>query len=134
MDTWIHGEMEKWTWNLDVLQKNKQKTENGRTGNFRSFSVRSSCKQKFVVRSFVDEETNGSYPFAKGVNRPNGLVHLCSSPTITVVVCGRNKEEEKKPFCVLFEGSFFSTFHVKYEKLHKNGKKVASCHVGLGWY
>jgi hypothetical protein len=27
------------------------------------FTVRSSCKLKFVVRPFVDKEKNGSYPF-----------------------------------------------------------------------
>jgi hypothetical protein len=42
------------------------------------------CKQKFVVFSFVDEETNGSYPFANGQNGTNGqdgLAHLCHSLT-----------------------------------------------------
>jgi hypothetical protein len=29
----------------------------------------------FVVCPFVDEETNGSYPLANGLN---GLVHLCN--------------------------------------------------------
>ncbi len=42
-------------------------TENGST-----FSLCSSCKQKFVVCRFVDNETNGSYLFA---NRLNGLAH-----------------------------------------------------------
>ncbi len=32
------------------------------------------CCCSFVVRPFVDEETNGSYPFANGLN---GLAHLC---------------------------------------------------------
>ncbi len=36
------------------------------------FTVCSSCKQKFVVCLFVDRETNGSYPFANGLNRLNG--------------------------------------------------------------
>jgi demethoxyubiquinone hydroxylase (CLK1/Coq7/Cat5 family) len=39
------------------------------------FTVCSSCKQKLVVRPFVDEETNGSYPFA---NRLIRLAHLCT--------------------------------------------------------
>ncbi len=37
------------------------------------FTVCSSCKQKFVVCPFADEETDGSYPFANG---PNGVAHL----------------------------------------------------------
>ncbi len=37
------------------------------------FSICSSCKRKFVVCPFVDEETNGSYPVANGLN---GLAHL----------------------------------------------------------
>jgi hypothetical protein len=46
------------------------------------FTICSSCKRKYVVCLFVDEETNGSYPFANeisGLNRLNGLnglVHL----------------------------------------------------------
>jgi hypothetical protein len=35
------------------------------------FTVCSSCKPKFVVCPFVDEETNGSYPFANGLNGLN---------------------------------------------------------------
>jgi hypothetical protein len=30
-----------------------------------------------TVCPFVDEETNGSYPFANGLNRRNGLAYLC---------------------------------------------------------
>jgi hypothetical protein len=41
------------------------------------FTVCSSCKRKFVVCPFVYEETNGSYPFASGLNGLNGLAHLC---------------------------------------------------------
>jgi hypothetical protein len=33
---------------------------------------------EFVVCPFVDEETNGSYLFANGLNRANGLAHLWS--------------------------------------------------------
>jgi hypothetical protein len=43
------------------------------------FTVFASCKPKFVVCLFVYEETNGSYPFANGLN---GLAH----PTGTVVL------------------------------------------------
>ncbi len=32
------------------------------------FTICSSCKRKFVVRLFVYEETNGSYPFENGLN------------------------------------------------------------------
>jgi hypothetical protein len=41
------------------------------------FAVCSSCKLKFVVCPFVDEDTNVSYPFANSLNGLNGLAHLC---------------------------------------------------------
>jgi hypothetical protein len=37
------------------------------------FTVYSLCQRKFVFCPFVDKETNGSYPFAYGQNRINGL-------------------------------------------------------------
>ncbi len=40
-------------------------------------TVYSLCKRKFVVCSFVDEKTNGSYQFTNRLNGLNGLVHLC---------------------------------------------------------
>jgi hypothetical protein len=36
-------------------------------------TVCSSCTRKFVICPFVDEETNGSYPFANGLNGLYGL-------------------------------------------------------------
>jgi hypothetical protein len=44
-----------------------------------SFTVCSSYKRKFAVSSFVDKETNRSYPFANG---PNGLSYLCPSTVV----------------------------------------------------
>ncbi len=41
------------------------------------FTVCSSSKRKLNVSPFVDEETNASYPFAKGINELHGLAHLC---------------------------------------------------------
>jgi hypothetical protein len=32
---------------------------------------------KFVVCSFVYEETNGTYPFGNGLDGLNGLAHVC---------------------------------------------------------
>jgi hypothetical protein len=64
-ETWI---METW----------RHQTENGIPGNFPK-----SVDRFLVVRregcrlSFVDEETNGSYPFANGLNGLNRLSHLC---------------------------------------------------------
>ncbi len=59
---------------LRILQKIELETDNGRPEDF-LLSVYSllKCKQKFVVFPFVDEETNGSYQFAHGLNR---LTHL----------------------------------------------------------
>jgi hypothetical protein len=42
-----------------------------------SFTVCSSCKRKFVVFTSVDEETNGSYPFANGLNGLDMHVICC---------------------------------------------------------
>jgi hypothetical protein len=68
METWTWT----WTWNFDVLQKNQM--ENGSLDNFPSSVYRLlSCKQKFVISLFVDEETIRSYPFANGLN---GLTNL----------------------------------------------------------
>jgi hypothetical protein len=53
----------------------KYQTENGNPCDFLNlFTICSSCKRKFVVCPFVDEETNESYPFANGLN---GIAHLC---------------------------------------------------------
>ncbi len=54
----------------------KQKTKNGAQATFLNpFTVCSACERKFVVCPFVDEETNGSYPFANGLN---GLIaYVC---------------------------------------------------------
>jgi hypothetical protein len=54
------------------VSNGKQKTE-GQATFLNLFTVCSSCKGKFVVCSFVDEETQGSYPFANGLNE---LAHL----------------------------------------------------------
>jgi hypothetical protein len=51
----------------------KQKTE-AQAIFLNPFTVYLWCKQKGVVSPFVDEETNRSYPFEKGLN---GLAHLC---------------------------------------------------------
>jgi hypothetical protein len=60
--------------NPEVVQKIKWETENGTQAIYLNpFTVRSSCIRKFVVRPFVDEKTNGSYPFANGLN---GHAHL----------------------------------------------------------
>jgi hypothetical protein len=40
------------------------------------FTVCSTCKRKFVVCLFVDEDTYGSYPFANGLNGLNTLNRL----------------------------------------------------------
>jgi hypothetical protein len=47
-------------------------------------TVCSPCIRKFFFCPFVDEETNGSYLFTKGLNGLNGLnglAHLCGPKT-----------------------------------------------------
>jgi hypothetical protein len=71
-ETWRHGDgdMETWTWRHSDM---KRKT--GNPGDFSNpFNIFSSGKRKIVICPFVDEETNGSYPFANGLNK---LAHIC---------------------------------------------------------
>jgi hypothetical protein len=66
-ETWRHRhvDMERWRHGYGDI---KWKMENGSRGDFLNpFTVCSSCKRKFVVCPFVDEETSGSYPFANGL-------------------------------------------------------------------
>jgi hypothetical protein len=64
--------------NIYIYCRFRRKTE--APGDFLNpFTICSSCKQKFVVSPFVNEETNRRYPFA---NKLNGLAHLCSFPII----------------------------------------------------
>jgi hypothetical protein len=71
------GEIEKWRHrggNLIFTKKIKWKTA-ARAIFLHPFTIYSLCQWKFVVCPFVDKLTNGTYPFANGLN---GLAHLCS--------------------------------------------------------
>jgi hypothetical protein len=73
VETWNNdmeiGDMETWRQrHRDIKRKMEAKTFS-----LNPFTVCSSCKQKFAVCLFVDEETNGSYLFA---NELNGRAHL----------------------------------------------------------
>jgi hypothetical protein len=65
------------------------------------FTVCSTCKRRFVVCSFVDEETNGSYPFRNGLN---GLARLYLR---YITFIQENKEEDAKSpnMCVFLHGA-----------------------------
>ncbi len=53
----------------------------------------SSRKRNFVICLFVDKETNGSYPFANGLNRPIGLPIYATREGVRVAgVKGRREE------------------------------------------
>jgi hypothetical protein len=96
--------MEKRTWRhgIEILGNSefygKNQMENGSPAIFLNlFTVCSSCKWKFVVCPFVDEETKGSNPFANGrngLNKLNGLVHLCVHQMIKKI---------DFVFCLLFD-------------------------------
>jgi hypothetical protein len=58
--------METWTWRQVVFKKPN------RAQKHRRFSL---ISLPYIVCLFVDEETNGSYPLANGLN---GLAHLCA--------------------------------------------------------
>jgi hypothetical protein len=98
METWKNGEIDMKTWNMEKWRKETwrhrdmdmetrrhqtEKTE-ARAIFLNLFTVCSSCKWKFVVCPFVDEETDGIYPFANGLNGLNGLAHLCIFPCIAL--------------------------------------------------
>jgi hypothetical protein len=62
METGRHGDMEAWRHGYghgDMEIKKKLLTET-QVIFFNQFTVCSSCKRKFVICPFVDEETNGS--------------------------------------------------------------------------
>ncbi len=58
------------------MEKIKRKTE-ALVIFLHPFTICSSCKRKFVVCPFVDEEANKSYLLASRLNR---LAHLCQKP------------------------------------------------------
>jgi hypothetical protein len=70
METWRHGDM-------DVETSNGKRKTEAKAIFLDPFTLCSECKWKFVVCPLVDEETNGSYPFANGLNVLNGFAHLC---------------------------------------------------------
>jgi hypothetical protein len=82
---------------------------------FNLFTVCSSCKRKFVICPFVDEEKNGSYPFA---TKLNGLAHLwlayakkyLKAPTLSTkifLICS-NAEKNLTKVCTFRQCSFYS--------------------------
>ncbi len=68
IEIWRHGHGD--------MQKSKRKqTTKTQMIFLNPFTVCSSHKPKFVVCPFVDEETNGRFPFANGLTGLNGLAH-----------------------------------------------------------
>ncbi len=66
IEIWRHGHGD--------MQKSKGKqTTKAQMIFLNPFTVCSSHKPMFVVCPFVDEETNGRFPFANGLNGLNGL-------------------------------------------------------------
>jgi hypothetical protein len=86
MEIWRHGGVETRRRRDMEARRHQTKTE-AQVIFLNPFTVCSSLKLKFFVCPFVDEETNGSYPFANGLNglsglnglnRLTGLAHLCT--------------------------------------------------------
>jgi hypothetical protein len=74
METWRNGDkdMETWRHGHEILMfYTKTLTENRKQKPRQFFlnpiTVCLSCKRKFVICLFIDEETKGSYPFANGL-------------------------------------------------------------------
>ncbi len=104
METWRHGymDMETWAWrhgrrvdmehghggmetwsrrhghgNMDMETKSEGRFKTkAQTTFLNPFTMCSSCERKFAVCPFIDEETNGSYPFANRLNRLKRLYGL----------------------------------------------------------
>ncbi len=80
--TWIHGhgDMElKYRRILKFYEKIKGEMENRSPGDFPQYVNGSSCKRKFAVCPFAEEETNGSHMLANGLNRLADLfIYACS--------------------------------------------------------
>jgi hypothetical protein len=88
-----HGDMELKYWGTLMLYKKSNRKREPQAIFFNQFTFCSLCKRKLVVCSFVDQETNGSYPFANGLNRLNRLTHLWS-PVYLRRVFGSHSSEE----------------------------------------
>jgi hypothetical protein len=92
MDTRRRGDMETRRYRHGDI---KQKTE-AQAVFLNPFTVCSSSKRKFVVCPFVDEETNGSYPFGYGLNRLHAQKRTLSSyETCTVQEWKQNKSKSQ---------------------------------------
>jgi hypothetical protein len=76
METWRYGDMVTWR-HGDMETSNGIRKREAQAIFLNSFTIYSACKWKFIVCPFVDKVTNGSYPFANGLN---GLAHLCKLP------------------------------------------------------
>ncbi len=86
METHRHGDMKTLTWRHGI----QRKTEKGSPSDFlNSFTICTSCKRKFVVCQLVDEETNGSYPFANGLNGTDVPVYVnyCTHQFCEIMKC-----------------------------------------------
>ncbi len=67
METYVNNGHEDMERDMETWRKEKQKTE-AQAIFLNPFSVCFLCKRKFVICLFADEETNKSFPFAKGLN------------------------------------------------------------------
>jgi hypothetical protein len=86
MGVWKYGEMETWRQghgDMD-METRRHQMENEKRKPRRFSLIRlpfaHRAKNCFSFCPFIDEETNGSYPFANGLNGLNGLnilAHLC---------------------------------------------------------
>jgi hypothetical protein len=75
MKTWRHGDMITWRHgDMDKGTSDRKRKRKASAVFLYLLLFCPLCEWKFVDCPFVDKETNGSYPFANGLNR---LVHLC---------------------------------------------------------
>ncbi len=93
MEAWRRGDVETWRRGHEDI---KRKTE-GQEIFLNPFTLGSSCKRKFFVCPFVDEELKGSYLVVNVLNRLNGLAHLCLYiPTVPYIyICCNFKRKTK---------------------------------------
>ncbi len=67
VETWTSGDMETWKHgDTDMETSNRKRKTEAQAVFLNPFTICSSSKRKFVVRPFVDKETNRSYSFGNG--------------------------------------------------------------------
>jgi hypothetical protein len=110
MDTWRHGheDMDTWRhWHEDMETSNVKRKIKAQMIFLHPYIVYSTCKQKFVVCPFADEEKNWKYMylFANGLNEVAHLWNKYTFPTIIYIGCKQCEPKTWHKVIILFSSS-----------------------------